>query len=874
MIESDSDECANIPWSSIILNKTYLNGASYIIGQGAYGIVVRGILVDKNRGIDVAIKVITRSLALSARQNYETEKKRAIKEAQLIYSAERRMKHKENILRTYGVVSGVVPDELTSALGIPKGEDAIGIVSKYEKGGSLDKFFLTQRAVLMPMKEKLQILVDIIAGLVEIHSLDIIHGDIKPANILLSDRGVAKLADFGLAYVRNENSDFNLAVSALRETSRIATGTPIYSAPEIFNAGDDEDADSHHYGGTSSGEVKAVIVRSSRSTDIYAFGILCWEFLSNSVPFSKVRSEFSLATKVCSGERPSLNLLPQDTPSAVIQLIRDCWDGDRARRPNAVEVLSILQHSLRVAELEEFDIFFSHAWANKPFLSHVYNILTTIGYRVWYDQDEMGWDLQASMKKGISKSKVMLVCFDALYQSRPNCMFELKEAAKLQSVKEYPIILLVLQPNLTDWISMECKELCQVDKKLYIDISKVASLPLGNGNDLTIETIDSLKNELQPLISLLQKVKCSPSSVLKSDEQSSGLVDLDLSTVPWNVGRKLHEAIQNNDVKVVAELASLWKSYSVLDAVDSNGSSPLAVSAELGRIECMKQLLAAEVALTKSNNAGYTPLHLALVSNRADCIDLLIEVYTKAGVIDIFDYAGKTALFYAVELNLPKVLTKLIAVGASLDAFDNITGKNALMAAVANDRLSCARIILNAIGYAQDIRKMRDKKGVALIDSITSQKMERLIIRHINACDGVPQDQWEAPRFDLIFIVMNGPNHHGYSWCEAISRAAITYTCPCVLFSIMSDYVEPGSGSTGFFALCCSTLVCCCCIPRGMLRRKIRELSNISESFPCEDYVWTACCTGISITQEWHQLKFTEQEFDAGPLPLLHNVPR
>ena len=138
MVDDTVDDSFNISWSSLIISKSYLNGESYIIGQGAYGIVVRGILVDNNRGVDVAIKVITRSLALAARQNYETEKLRAIKEALLIYSAEKRMKCKENILRTYGVVTGIVPDELSSALGIPKGQEATAIVSKYEKGGSLD----------------------------------------------------------------------------------------------------------------------------------------------------------------------------------------------------------------------------------------------------------------------------------------------------------------------------------------------------------------------------------------------------------------------------------------------------------------------------------------------------------------------------------------------------------------------------------------------------------------------------------------------------------------------------------------------------------------------------------------------------------------
>ena len=53
------------------------------------------------------------------------------------------------------------------------------------------------------------------------------------------------------------------------------------------------------------------------------------------------------------------------------------------------------------------ELILSHS---KPFLSNVYKLLTNEGYRVWYDQYEMGFDLVRSMKEGIERSTVVLCC--------------------------------------------------------------------------------------------------------------------------------------------------------------------------------------------------------------------------------------------------------------------------------------------------------------------------------------------------------------------------------------------------------------------------------------------------------------------------------
>jgi serine/threonine protein kinase len=191
--------------------------------------------------------------------------------------------------------------------------------------------------VKITLTEKIRLLRDIARALCELHSIGIVHGDIKPGNILLSTDHPPqiRLADFGFTIVQ-ENS---LMESNLKETT-LFRGTPIYSAPEMLFNPYRED-------------LTTAIAETSRKTDMYAFSILCWEVLSGMTPYSEIKSIFELGARLHQGYRPDINWLPQMCPDPVIAMMRACWSGDRQERKTACECYEILEfqhHRLAITE--------------------------------------------------------------------------------------------------------------------------------------------------------------------------------------------------------------------------------------------------------------------------------------------------------------------------------------------------------------------------------------------------------------------------------------------------------------------------------------------------------------------------------------------
>ncbi|GAQ92580.1 hypothetical protein KFL_010600040, partial [Klebsormidium nitens] len=270
------------------------------IGQGGFGVVYEG----RWQGTPVAIKELPYGGDLSE------EEKRAFRDEAALHAD---LRHPHVVL-----VFGTCTDQ-----------SPFYIVMELMRGGSLlrlirDRFRSLggqHREMPFPIEVAQSIMLQIARAMVFLHSRDIIHRDLKAANILVtvvdeaSGACTVKVADFGLATIKTATS-----------LHRTKAGTCRWMAPEI--------SDDQPY---------------SEKTDVYSFAMICVEILTGMVPFINIKSENAVIKAVDRGERPTL---PERCPDELRVLLSNCWHQDHRARPDFRQICTQLER-LAAQELPE-----------------------------------------------------------------------------------------------------------------------------------------------------------------------------------------------------------------------------------------------------------------------------------------------------------------------------------------------------------------------------------------------------------------------------------------------------------------------------------------------------------------------------------------
>ncbi|KDQ06850.1 hypothetical protein BOTBODRAFT_233332 [Botryobasidium botryosum FD-172 SS1] len=169
---------------------------------------------------------------------------------------------------------------------------------------------------------------EVIAAVDYLHGLQppVVHGDIKATNVLIKDDGEACLADFGL-------SRFIESVST-GLTTTVFSGTPRWMAPELFFPSKDE------------------VAPVTKEGDVYAFGCLAVEILTDQWPWYGIQSDREVMLKVHEGQmspRPESELALRELTDELWELITSCWSYKPSERPRATTIHNRLL-SITVAE--------------------------------------------------------------------------------------------------------------------------------------------------------------------------------------------------------------------------------------------------------------------------------------------------------------------------------------------------------------------------------------------------------------------------------------------------------------------------------------------------------------------------------------------
>ncbi|CAM9419614.1 unnamed protein product [Pylaiella littoralis] len=263
-----------------------------ILGEGTFGIVVSGTF----EGEEVAIKkargpVGDRTILTAFRR-----------EAQIHYAT----RH-ENVVR----VLGFNVDDLQRPPCL-----VMEIMDK-----SLHQYIQTM-AISPSLVERLDIVNGVVKGLQFLHGRRIIHGDVKSLNVLLDNKGTAKLSDFGLAAINS---------SVARSTNapvRNQGGSIPWMAPEVFNG-----------------------TKATCASDVFSVHVVVWEVLEHRTADSR---SVAIGEDLFRFGDAQLSLSGADSTPALARmqaLLTRCGSLDSKKRPSMADVAREVRKIVRLIDM-------------------------------------------------------------------------------------------------------------------------------------------------------------------------------------------------------------------------------------------------------------------------------------------------------------------------------------------------------------------------------------------------------------------------------------------------------------------------------------------------------------------------------------------
>ncbi|VAH39280.1 unnamed protein product [Triticum turgidum subsp. durum] len=248
------------------------------IASGSSGDLYRGTYLD----VDVAIKY------LRAEHVNDNSKVEFLQEIMILRSV-----NHENVVRFYGACTK---------------QRKYLIVTEYMAGGNLYDF-LHKHNKTLELSFILRIAIGISKGMDYLHQNNIIHRDLKSANLLIGDGQVVKIADFGVSRQRSQEGDMTAE-----------TGTYRWMAPEVIN---------HK--------------PYDHKADVFSFAIVLWELVTSKVPYENL-TPLQAALSVRQGLRL---VIPSGVHPRISKLIQRCWGENPNTRPVFSEITAELEDILQ-----------------------------------------------------------------------------------------------------------------------------------------------------------------------------------------------------------------------------------------------------------------------------------------------------------------------------------------------------------------------------------------------------------------------------------------------------------------------------------------------------------------------------------------------
>ncbi|EUC58536.1 tyrosine kinase catalytic domain protein [Rhizoctonia solani AG-3 Rhs1AP] len=198
-------------------------------------------------------------------------------------------------------------------LGLAAFRDRVATISPWIKNGTMQNY-LKQHSDA----DRCRLSTQICTTVAYLHSINVVHGDLKGDNVLISDDGSALLMDFGSSDLENRTLKFTHLMNQCGWTMR-------WGAPELLQE----------------------ITPSSKESDVYALGMTILEAITGQLPFPE-KQEMAVLLAVCVRQeiptRPAAQIpVNSQNGDKLWELLCECWSREMEKRPSAAQVESVMK---------------------------------------------------------------------------------------------------------------------------------------------------------------------------------------------------------------------------------------------------------------------------------------------------------------------------------------------------------------------------------------------------------------------------------------------------------------------------------------------------------------------------------------------------
>lgn len=188
------------------------------------------------------------------------------------------------------------------------------------------KEYITQHQGILPWSDKLQLLIEVAHGISYLHSLNIVHRDLKLENILIDDDRHAKLADFGISKALStvetvKHTKQSMCIITI-DLIRCLVGTSYYMAPEVTLG--------EQYG---------------LKCDVFSFSFIMYEVLTENLNLFNGIAYVEQKIAANPAMRPEIPTIIAQYPlyQAFLTLMKSCWQHNAEDRPDIAHVCATLE---------------------------------------------------------------------------------------------------------------------------------------------------------------------------------------------------------------------------------------------------------------------------------------------------------------------------------------------------------------------------------------------------------------------------------------------------------------------------------------------------------------------------------------------------